>query len=106
MALHDRVQVLVLKIFFKILLPFLLIYLVVWQSITYANLNRKVKKLSKKREDLIKKNFDLKARVATSSSAERIENLFRKNNKDAPVYLGNKIITLTLPKEGPIGIRE
>ncbi len=90
------------KALLLISIPFTIIYFLVWQSISYANLNREVKKLSQKREDLYKKNLDLKSRIATSSSIERIDTLYKKNNKNTVVYQGSKIVTLTLPKEKSI----
>jgi cell division protein FtsL len=87
------------KALFTISIPFLVIYFLVWQSISFANLNREVKKLSQKREELFKKNHDLKSRIASSTSIERIDTLYKKNNKNSTVYPGNKIVTLTLPKE-------
>ena len=67
------------KALFTISIPFLVVYFLVWQSISFANLNREVKKLSQKREDLYKKNLDLKSRIATSSSLERLDTLYKKN---------------------------
>jgi hypothetical protein len=89
--------------FIKILLivsfPFVFIYMGIWQSLNHADLNRKVKELSKQREDLIKKNFDLKAKIATNTSISRMSLIYEKTNQNSATYLGNKIITITLPKE-------
>ncbi len=88
-----------LKAIFTISIPIFIIYFLVWQSISFANLSREVKKLSQKKEDLYKKNHDLKSRIASSSSIERIDTLYKKTNKQTSIYSGNKIITLTLPKD-------
>ena len=88
-----------IKAIFTISVPIFIIYFLVWQSISFANLSREVKKLSQKKEDLYKKNHDLKSRIASSSSIERIDTLYKKNNKLTSTYSGNKIVTLTLPKD-------
>ena len=88
-----------IKAFTIVLLPISVIYFLVWQSISFANLNRDVKKLSQKKEELYKKNYDLKSRIASTTSLEKIDNLYKKNNKTIQTYSGSKTITLTLPRE-------
>lgn len=80
-------------------IPVAFIYYLVWQSISFANLNREVKKLTQKKEELFKKNYDLKSRIASSTSIERIDEIYKKSNKKTPSYSGNQSITLTLPKD-------
>lgn len=82
----------------KIIIPASVIFLLVWQSIDHAHLNRQIKKLSQKKEELYKKNYELKVGIATSTSAERMESIYRKNNQAAG-YANKKIITLILPPE-------
>ena len=82
----------------KITIPASVLFLLVWQSIDHAHLNRQIKKLSQKKEELYKKNYELKVGIATSTSAERMESIYRKNNQAAG-YANKKIITLILPTE-------
>ncbi len=82
----------------KIAIPASVAFLLVWQSIDHAHLNRQIKKLSQKKEELYKKNYELKVGIASFTSAERMESIYRKNNQ-ASDYANKKIITLILPPE-------
>lgn len=87
----------ILKCMFIVSIPALFFFFYVWQSITYAHLNKKINKLAKKKEELMKKNDKLKVDIASYTSAERIESLYIKLNREIPMANSNKIITLTLP---------
>lgn len=82
----------------KISLPASVLFLLVWQSIDHAHLNRQIKKLSQKKEELYKKNYELKVGIATFTSAEKMEAVYKKNNQAAN-YVNKKISTLILPPE-------
>lgn len=88
----------VLKCIFVVIIPGLFFFYYVWQSISYAHINKKIKKLVKKKQELMKKNDKLKVEIATYTSAERIESLYIKKYQHAPMSNSKKIITLTLPK--------
>lgn len=88
----------VLRCIVKISIPAFLFFLFVWQSVDHANLNRQLRKLSQKKEELYKKNYDLKVGIASFSSTERIETLYRKNS-GATLSNTKKIVTLILPPE-------
>lgn len=89
-----------LKALVIVSIPICFIYYLVWQSISFANLNREVKKLTQKKEELYKKNYELKSRIAHSTSIDKIDQIYRKTNKKTPTtYTGTQTITLTLPKE-------
>ncbi|HMV45090.1 MAG TPA: hypothetical protein PK079_14620 [Leptospiraceae bacterium] len=82
----------------KISLPASVLFLLVWQSIDHAHLSRQIKKLSLKKEELYKKNYELKVGIATYTSAERMESIYKRNNQAAN-YVNKKISTLILPPE-------
>ncbi|MDX1960720.1 MAG: hypothetical protein SFU98_19265 [Leptospiraceae bacterium] len=90
-----------LKVSLRGLIPILLFFYCIWQSIIYANLTREIKKKSIRREELYKKNFDLKAKISSQTTLEKIETLYNKSLTKERNFTGNKIITLTLPKEKP-----
>ena len=94
-----EITVTILKILITTSIPICFVYYLVWQSISFANLNREVKKLTQKKEELYKKNYELKSRIAHSTSIDKIDQIFRKTNKKNPSYIGTQTITLTLPKE-------
>lgn len=89
---------LILLAVLKLSIPALVIFLLVWQSVDHAHLNRQIKKLSQKKEDLYKKNYELKVRIASFASAERMESIYKKNNQTTS-FSSKKIITLILPPE-------
>ncbi|MBP9888193.1 MAG: hypothetical protein KBF93_17985 [Leptospiraceae bacterium] len=82
----------------KITIPASVGFLLVWQSIDHAHLNRQIKKLSQKKEELYKKNYELKVGIASFTSAERMESIYKKNNPVAS-FSHKKIVTLILPPE-------
>ena len=89
---------LILVALLKISIPVSIAFLLVWQSVDHAHLNRQIKKLSQKKEELYKKNYELKVGIASFTSAERMDSIYRKTN---PVsrFSNKKIITLILPPE-------
>jgi cell division protein FtsL len=89
---------LILLAVIKITLPASIAFLLVWQSIDHAHLNRQIKKLSQKKEELYKKNYELKVGIASYTSAERMDSIYKKNNQVAN-FSNKKIITLILPPE-------
>jgi hypothetical protein len=97
----DIIEILLLvsKAILKLAIPVSVFFYITWQNITFANLNREIRKKSSKREEFYKKNFDLKARITTSTTAEKIESLYIHNRTLDKTYLGNNIITLTLPQD-------
>ena len=82
----------------KISVPVSVAFLLVWQSVDHAHLNRQIKKLSQKKEELYKKNYELKVGIASFTSAERMESIYRKTNS-VTNFSNKKIITLILPPE-------
>lgn len=97
----------ILGVFFKLLLPACLLFFVIWQSVTYAKMNREVRKLSQKKEELFKKNYDLKAKIASTYAADRVENLYNQKYNPRVSYSKDRVITLTLPQERlPVTIEE
>jgi len=85
------------------LFPFILLfYFSVWQGIETAKWKRLIHEKSSEKEDLIRKNDDLKIGIVSYTSAERIEALYRQTYQFLPISLGNRIITIELPPE-PIG---
>ena len=94
-----EITVTLLKILITTSIPICFVYYLVWQSISFANLNREVKKLTQKKEELYKKNYELKSRIAHSTSIDKIDQIYRKTNKKNPPYIGTQTVTLTLPKE-------
>lgn len=100
---EDRSLQLTTGILFKALarvsIPSFIFFFYVWQSVTSANLSREIRKMTHKKEEMLKKNYNLKVEIASIASASRIETLYKKNNHYTPAYPGKKIITLTLPPE-------
>ncbi|MCE9501468.1 MAG: septum formation initiator family protein [Leptospira sp.] len=89
----------ILRYLLYISIPASLFFFYVWQNVSYQQLNREVRKLSAKKEELIKKNDDLKIGIAEYTSAERIEGLYRKTYNYLPISVGSRIVTITLPPE-------
>ncbi|MCX7997558.1 MAG: hypothetical protein N3A69_01220 [Leptospiraceae bacterium] len=86
------------RVFLKVLFPFLFVYYFTWQSVSFANLNREIHKLTQKKEELFKKNYDLKAKIAATYASERVENLFKQKYESKIGYQKDRVITLTLPE--------
>ncbi len=57
-------------------------------------MNREIQKLTQKREELFRKNYDLKAQIASIYASERVENLLKRKYEPKR----DKVITLTLPE--------
>ncbi|GBF49150.1 hypothetical protein LPTSP4_06600 [Leptospira ryugenii] len=85
------------------LFPILLIfYFVVSQGIETAKLKRMIREKVVEKDDLIRRNDDLKIGIVSYTSAERIEALYRRTYQYLPVSVGNRIVTIELPKEPEI----
>ncbi len=89
----------ILRIFFRLSIPASLLFFLVAQGVSYAKLSREVKKLSQKKEELFKKNYDLKAKIVSTHAASRVENLYNQKYNLKMNYSNDKVITLTLPQE-------
>lgn len=61
-------------------------------------MNREIQKLTQKKEELFRKNYDLKAQIASTYASERVENLLRQKYEPKTGYQKDKVITLTLPE--------
>lgn len=82
------------------LMPFYaLFYFSVWQGIETAKWKRLIHEKAIEKEDLIRRNDDLKIGIVSYTSAERIEALYRRTYQYLPISLGNRIITIELPAE-------
>lgn len=93
---------LILETLFIFAIPGLTLFYYYYQNINYAHLNREVKALIQKKESLIRKNDELKIGIASITSSERIESIYKRTYNYIPVAAHqNKIITLTLPPENP-----
>ena len=87
------------KILLKVLLPSSIIFLLVWQGVEYSHLNRQIKKLNSKKEDLFKKNYELKASIAAIATSEKLENYYAHNNSFKIGAYNKKTVTIMLPPE-------
>jgi hypothetical protein len=83
-----------------------LFYFSVWQGIETAKWKRLIHEKSLEKEDLIRRNDDLKIGIVSYTSAERIEALYRRTYQYLPISLGNRIITVELPAEPQMEKRE
>ncbi|WP_411822619.1 hypothetical protein [Leptospira sp. 'Mane'] len=82
------------------LAPFyFLFYFLVWQGLETARLKRLIHEKNTEKEELVRKNDELKIGIVSYTSAERIEALYRKTYQYLPISLGNRIITIELPRE-------
>jgi|JI10StandDraft_1071094.scaffolds.fasta_scaffold389998_2 hypothetical protein len=89
------------------LLPFYaLFYFSVWQGIETAKWKRLIHEKVLEKEDLIRRNDDLKIGIVSYTSAERIEALYRRTYQYLPISLGNRIITVELPQEPQVRRKE
>lgn len=88
-----------LKNISKILIPSVVLFLLIWQSVEYAHTSRQIKKLSQKKEALAKKNFELKASIATIASAEKMEIFYKQQNSLNLSVYNKKTVTILLPPE-------
>lgn len=82
------------------LIPLLgLFYFAVWQGIETAKWKRLIHEKAREKEDLVRRNDDLKIGIVSYTSAERIEALYRRTYQYLPISLGNRIVTIELPPE-------
>jgi cell division protein FtsL len=89
----------ILKILLRLLVPVILFFLIIWQGIHHAKVNREIKKLTQKKEDLYKRNYDLKAKIISTYAADRVENLYNQKYNPGNSYSKERVINLTLPQE-------
>jgi hypothetical protein len=78
---------------------YVLFYFSVWQGIETTTWKRNIHEKALEKEDLVRRNDDLKIGIVSYTSAERIEALYRKTYQYLPISLGNRIITVELPPE-------
>ncbi len=83
----------------KISLPFAVIFFLIWQSAVQAHLNRQIKYLSNKKEQLTRQNYDMKAKIVASYSPDRVASMYRQSFTRLKNYSNDRVITLSLPKE-------
>ncbi|MCB1176247.1 MAG: hypothetical protein KDK36_01595 [Leptospiraceae bacterium] len=89
----------IFKILVRLIVPVILFFLIIWQAIYHAKLNREIKKMTHQKEELYKKNYDLKAKIISNYSDNRIENLYNQKYNSGTMFSKDRIITLTLPQE-------
>lgn len=90
-----------------VLLPFLLFfYSIVWQGLTKAKLTRQIHERTSTKEELKRKNDELKIGIVAYTSAERIETLYRRTYQFLPISLGNRTVTIELPPIPDLGTKE
>ncbi|MCW7490133.1 hypothetical protein [Leptospira meyeri] len=83
---------------FVLLIPFLLFfYSSVWQGLEKARLTRQIHERTSTKEELKRKNDELKIGIVSYTSAERIETLYRRTYQFLPISLGNRTVTIELP---------
>jgi hypothetical protein len=87
------------KCLLKVSIPAFILFLIIWQSVEHAHLSRQVKKINIKKEALYKKNFELKAGIATFASAEKMENYYKQNSSFTLSAYNKKTVTILLPPE-------
>lgn len=82
-----------------LIVPFAaLLFFVTWQSFSFYKLERDIKQATLLKIELTKKNDELKIGIASFTSAERIENLYRKTYKYLPISVSGRIIPILLPE--------
>ncbi|XDD41296.1 hypothetical protein AB3N58_08140 [Leptospira sp. WS60.C2] len=80
------------------LFPFLgFFFFHVWQGLEKARLQRFIHERTVTKEDLKRKNDELKIGIVSYTSAERIETLYRRTYQFLPISLGNRTVTIELP---------
>lgn len=85
-----------LPLFF--LFPFyLFLFVLVWQGLEKSRLVRSIHELNQTKDELKRKNDELKIGIVSYTSAERIETLYRKTYQFLPISLGNRTVTVELP---------
>ncbi|MCW7492126.1 hypothetical protein ND861_05590 [Leptospira sp. 2 VSF19] len=85
---------------------FAFFYSIVWQGLTKARLTRQIHERTATKEELKRKNDELKIGIVTYTSAERIETLYRRTYQFLPISLGNRTVTIELPPIPEKGLRE
>ncbi|WP_210409756.1 hypothetical protein [Leptospira biflexa] len=69
----------------------------VWQGLEKAKLQRFIHERTTAKEELKRKNDELKIGIVSYTSAERIETLYRRTYQFLPISLGNRTVTIELP---------
>lgn len=83
---------------FVVLFPFLgFFFFHVWQGLEKARLQRSIHERTTTKEELKRKNDELKIGIVSYTSAERIETLYRRTYQFLPISLGNRTVTIELP---------
>ncbi|MEM7182531.1 MAG: hypothetical protein AAF518_16580 [Spirochaetota bacterium] len=82
-----------------VLIPGTLGFFYIWQNVKYTHLNRQIQIMNRKKDKLLRKNNELRVDIASSTSAERMEALYKKVYNSLPSTRRNRIITITLPSE-------
>ncbi|XDD44816.1 hypothetical protein AB3N60_08740 [Leptospira sp. WS39.C2] len=83
---------------FIFLFPFLgFFFFHVWQGLEKAKLQRTIHERTTAKEELKRKNDELKIGIVSYTSAERIETLYRRTYQFLPISLGNRTVTIELP---------
>ncbi|TGK97646.1 hypothetical protein EHQ42_00895 [Leptospira levettii] len=81
-----------------LLFPFLgFFFFHVWQGLEKAKLQRYIHERTTTKEELKRKNDELKIGIVSYTSAERIETLYRRTYQFLPISLGNRTVTIELP---------
>ncbi|MCZ8342954.1 MAG: hypothetical protein O9301_07985 [Leptospira sp.] len=81
-----------------VLFPFyLFLFIIVWQGLEKSRLLRSIHELNQTKDELKRKNDELKIGIVSFTSAERIETLYRKTYQFLPISLGNRTVTVELP---------
>lgn len=89
----------IMKILLRLIVPVVLFFLIIWQAIHHAKINREIKKMTQKKEELFKKNYDLKAKIVSTYATDRVENLYNRKYNPGVSYSKDRVISLTLPQE-------
>lgn len=95
----NPITLFIYKSMITIAIPGCLVFVYTWQNVSYAQMNRKIRKLNYQKDKLIRKNNELKVDIASSTSARRMEALYKKIYHALPSPRRNRIITITLPEQ-------
>ncbi len=90
-----------------LLAVFLIMFFHLYRNIQMATLRYEIRKLEKEEKKLYLETEELRLKVASYSSASRIEKLYREKYGYVPVGMSQKITTLTLPTitPAPVGTK-
>lgn len=88
-----------LRPFFMLFPFYFFLFIIVWQGLEKSKLTRNIHELNQSKDELQRKNDELKIGIVSYTSAERIETLYRRTFQYLPISLGNRTVTLELPPE-------